>query len=147
MTSDELIKDICTKEIRSGCYNHTINGIAIYNYVQRFLRKQKCREYGFIAKNKAGRIDNKIRTITLIRSSYQLFSLLLLKKDIRNFIYAFPRVDEVYGIYLDKFTDPVIDNSIIKDQGYVIFEKGKNYTHLTPREHSDKVIYCDAIEF
>ena len=147
MTSDELIKDICAKEIQSGCYSHTINGIAIYNYVKKFLRKQKCREYGFISDYKTKRVDKKTRTITIIRSFCQLFSLLLFKKVIRNFIYAFPRVDKVNGIYLDKFTDPVIDNSIIKEQGYIIFEKGKNYTHLRPREHSNKVIYCDAIDF
>ena len=147
MTSDELIKDICAKEIQSGCYSHTINGIAIYNYVKRFLRKQKCREYGFISDYKTKRVDNKTRTITIMRSSCQLFSLLLFKKEIRNFIYAFPRVDKVNGIYLDKFTDPVIDNSIIKEQGYFIFEKGENYTHFTPRVHSNKVVYCDAIDF
>lgn len=147
MTSDELIRDICAKEIQSGCYSHTINGIAIYNYVKKFLRKQKCREYGFISDSKTKRVDNKTRTITIMRSSCQLFSLLLFKKETRNLIYAFPRVDKVNGIYLDKFTDPVIDNSIIKEQGYLIFEKGNHFTHLTPREHSNKVVYCDAIDF
>lgn len=147
MTSDELIKDICVKEIQFGCYRHTINGISIYSYVQKFLRKQKCREYGFIAKYKPKHADKKTITITLVRSTCQLLSLLLFKKKIRNFIYSFPRVDNVNGIFLDKFTDPVIDNSIIKEQGYIIFEKGKCYTHSTPRYHSEKVIYCDAIDY
>lgn len=147
MTLDELIKDICAKEIQSGCYSHTIGGIAIYNYVQKFLRKQKCREYGFVEKRTTRHVDSKTRANTILRSTCQLFSLLLFKKKTRNFIYAFPRVDRVNGVYLDKFTDPVIDNSVIKEQGYVIFEKGSNYTHLTPREHSNKVIYCDTIDY
>ena len=147
MTSDELIKDICIKEIQLGCYRHTINGISIYNYVQKFLRKQKCREYGFIAKFKTKHADKKTITLTLLRSTCQLLSLLLFKKKIRNFIYSFPRVDNVNGFFLDKFTDPIIDNSIINYQGYIIFEKGQCYTHSTPRYHSENVICCDAIDY
>lgn len=147
MTSDELIKNICIKELQSGCFRHTIKGIAIYNYVQKFLRKQKCREYGFMAKSKSMHVDNIKMIATIARSTYQLFFLLLIKKNVRNFIYSFPRVDKVNGIYLDKFTDPVIDYSNIKGQGFVIFEKGKFFTHSTPRYHSEKVIYCDAIDY
>lgn len=147
MTSDELIRNICAAEEQTDCYCHTINGIAIYNYVQRYFRKQKCREFGFISKEKPNHVSGKKKTKTIIKSTCQLLLLLLVKKKRKNAVFSFPRVDKVNGLFLDKFTDPIIDNTKLKEQGCFIFERGMYYVHSQPRYHSKDIVYCDAIDY
>ena len=78
------------------------------------------------------------------KSFWQVLGLLLFNKKATYFIYSFFRVDSVNGIYLDKFTDPLIDYSSIK-KDYVIFDRGNNGIHRKPRLHKEKIIYTDAI--
>ena len=87
----------------------------------------------------------KFRSLwSFLCSSVQVVGLLLSKKTPKNLLIAFPRLDTIAGKYVDKFTDPIVDSTTI-GENYIIFEHGRGGQHLTPRYHSNKIIWIDSL--
>ena len=141
---DNVYIDICKREDHSKLYDIRIDSIPVYYYIRRYTRKEILKRHGFNENIQAPSVSRKEYRKTIVKSIIQIVKLLLCHRKYDNFIYSFYRTDKVNNLYLDKFTDPLIDYSSIGDS-YVIFEVGRAGRHLQPRAHQDKVVFADAI--
>jgi hypothetical protein len=71
--------------------------------------------------------------------------LLLFRKPVENIVFAFPRLQKKNATYFDKFTDPLIELSELKNN-YLIFQRPESGLHYKPRRNSAKEKYTDFIE-
>jgi len=76
----------------------------------------------------------------------QFLKLMFGSKKYENMILGFPRLEKIDGIYLDKFVDPLISGTRIKDS-YVYFERGRSGKHFTPRLNNESVVYTEFLDF
>ena len=144
MDIQDLIKTYCEREIESGCYDIKINNLSIYNFIRSAVRYSYSTQMGFPSMEVVGTIKKTERIKNIFISIFQILWLILKNKKYNTFIYSFNRVDKVGDYYIDKFTDPLIDFSHIKDS-YIIFEGGRKGRHFKPRLHHNKIIYTNAI--
>lgn len=142
ITYDTIIKEVCQKEINEGCYDVRIDGVEIFHYVKRYLRNKVLSMNGFGEKGDSVFQPKSAMIKSIIVSFFQIKKTLISRKHFINCLYSFRRVDKVDGIYLDKFTDPLIDYSIIGDN-YIALEAGREGAHYKPRYHADHVVYAD----
>lgn len=141
---DNIIIDVCNRENNSNLYNIRIDGIPVYYYLQRYTRVSVLNYYGCEFKEDSPSARKWERNWNIIKSIFHMSKIFLLRKKYDNFIYSFGRTDMVNGLYMDKFTDPLIDESNIGGS-YVIFEPDRAGRHMRPRIHRNSVIYSDAI--
>ena len=137
---DEFIE----RERKYVDYGFCIGGIPAYGVVRRHLRGQYCEKKGVGATNLPIR-NNKQSVSNILKSFCQIVKLLFGFKKYKYFVYSFYRTDKIGEVYFDKFTDPLIDNSLIKES-YIIFEHNNCGEHKIPRVHSEKVVYTDFID-
>lgn len=140
----EVIKEITQREFDSGLFNIKINDINIYNYINREIQTELLKYYGWGLNYQNPIVPDKERKKALYKSFWQFVSLFLSNKKYDIVIRSFERVDFINGKYIDKFTDPLIDYSDI-GKNCVIFEHGRSGRHLTPRYHSNMIIFTDII--
>ena len=79
-------------------------------------------------------------------SFFAFIKLLKFHKQIDNLIFAFPRLQNIKGFCVDKFTDPFIDQSDISNSCIVLQAPGKNI-YYNKRWKEDRVIKLDFIYF
>ena len=144
MNNDSTIRDICQREIESRCYSHQIYGISVYNYLKRRIRNKELKRFDLDLHQSYPPIDYKEWLFSIIKSLFQLIILIIKREKHDNLIHSFSRVDSVNDVYLDKFTDPLIEYSNIGED-YFIFQKGIKGRHYKNRLHSENLIYIDAI--
>ena len=143
--NSKIILDFVKKEQELGLFNITIDNTVVYGFLCKDLRNNFLFwDSSSVDKDRLVSKSKKKRKYSIL-SFLQLLWISIFRKKIDNFIYSFYRVDKVGNYYLDKFTDPLIDLSSIKDS-YIIFEKSNNFIHKTPRIHSSKTVYTDYIE-
>ena len=142
--SDNILLNLCNRENGSDIFNIEINGIPIYYYFRRYTHNEVLKLHNLGEAAKQPTVGIWEYRSTIVKSLFQLIGLLLFRKRYDNFVYSFYRTEMVDGTYLDKFTDPLIDESNVGDS-YIIFEQGRAGRHLRPRLHQNKVIYADAI--
>ncbi len=143
MERTDLLKDICRKEEECGCYSIYIDGIPLYRFVRYEVRVEAEKGSGFaVMETKGGRNYRKLFSSTTI-SFIQLLKIVAMGKRYEDVFISFPRVEKVNGLFIDKFTDPVIDLCGIKN--YVIFDHGRGGVHPKPRHHNEHIIYSDFI--
>lgn len=140
-----ILEAFIERENTYADYSISINNIECYPVIRRYIREKYCN-----SKTKQSFRSPSVDKISVIKnfflSSIQLVRLLCFgKKKMKNFVYSFYRVDKIGDEYFDKFTDPLIDNSSIKES-FVIFEHHKDGVHRKPRKHSKKIVYSDAID-
>jgi hypothetical protein len=140
-----VIHNTVRKELESGLYNIRFDGIGLYHFIKRGLRTWILHCNGYDISYKIPTLSDSKYKKVVWKSFWQLIGLLMKGKKYANFIYAF-RTDKIDGVYMDKFTDPLIDYSDV-GKSYIVFEGGRNGIHHSPRAHSDKVIYADAIDW
>lgn len=141
----ELLSVFSRREQDLDLFDLTIDGYFVYGFLCRELRKRFI-DVNSTTADKDTIVQPKKKTCKYVIVSFlQLMALRLFKKHIDTFIYSFYRVDRVGSLFLDKFSDPLVEFSSIKES-YVIFEKSNNYVHKTPRAHNSKVVYTDYIE-
>lgn len=141
-----FIKALLTRELESSIYDYKIGGVEIYNYLYRFVRIDYLRSKGFLFNGAYPKVPmrKKDRVIRALKSLGQiLWAVFFVRRD--NVIYTF-RLDKVNGMYLDKFTDPVIDDSDI-NKSYIIMETPNTGVHEKPRCHDNSVIYMDFVQW
>ncbi len=144
MDIQDFIKTYCVREIESDCYDIKINDLSIYNFIRSAVRYSYSTQMGFPSMEVVGTIKKTERIKNILISFFQILWLILKNKKYNTFIYSFNRVDKVGDFFVDKFTDPLIDFSHIKDS-YIIFEGGRKGRHFKPRLHHNKIIYTNAI--
>lgn len=140
------IKSICEQEITFGCYDILLNGIRPYSLIRHTVRKIFLEQNGKTVMSLKSKKKYFQLLFSILKSFFQLSWLWLRGKPASSVFFAFPRVDKINGIYVDKFTDPVIDACGLKDD-YLIFDHGRAGRHPLPRCHASKVVYVDFIHF
>lgn len=153
-SKSDLFKIISIKEKRVGLYEHKLAGVSFWRLVRLpVLRKYLLNEYDIgkadIRTKKRKLEMSKLIDIlsTIYRSFAHLCSILFFnKKDIDSVVLAFPRLQKVGCEHVDKFTDPLIDYSNLKDS-YVIFQRHHGGKHYENRRHSEQTLTTDSIIF
>ena len=141
-------KEFEEKEVDLGLYEIRIEGFYVYGFLRRILRALYA-DNGTANYMQTPVVSRKMkynRWKFIVVSFFQLLFFKISRRKTDTFIYSFFRTDKLGENYIDKFTDPYIDNSFIKES-YIIFEKSKDFNHNTPRAHSSNVIYTDYIEY
>lgn len=144
MDDQQLLKEICQKEIEHGCYDVTIDGVSVYALVRRSYRDLVLRQSGLIVMNGRTKV-NKIKAVnSVLLSAFHVTKLFFAGRKCSTLFYSFPRVDNINGEFLDKFTDPLIDVCNLGED-YIIFEHGLGGVHKKPRRHNQNVVYIDCL--
>ncbi len=82
----------------------------------------------------------------LLKSLVQLLYLLLRKKKVSNVVFAFPRLQLFNDKWtIDKFTDPVIDGSLLSKDGLILQQSGRIWYFGKQRYQSQRVVQIDCI--
>lgn len=141
---DDILKDICKREFDNKLYDIEANSISIYNVVRRSCRDKMMSLYGYGENLRVKRDSANECRMTFLKSLWQLTKIAITGRKSENLIRSFERIEKVDNLYVDKFTDPLIDFSAIGDS-FIIFEQARTGKHLTPRIHEADVIYTDCI--
>ena len=144
MEEQALIKEICKKELEYGCYEAKIDGVSIYSLIRSEVRHMILRSAGYTIMPDRTKYKVSVLLNSVLKSVSHILNIYYSKKKCTNVFYSFARVDAVAGLYLDKFSDPIIDECGITD--YVILDRGRAGVHPQPRLHSENVIFVDAIQ-
>lgn len=144
MDLQQFIRDISIKEIECRCYDPNINGISIYSLIRRDTRTLMARKKGLATMQGRRKVEKWPVFIASLQSALQLCKLILFRKKYSTIFCAFPRVDKIQGVYLEKFTDPLIEQCPLKGN-YLIFDHGFAGIHPKPRLHHKHIVYWDFI--
>lgn len=141
---DEIIQQLCKREEKAGCYDYKIDGVGIYNLIRFKTRNTylQAKGYNFVEKYSGGNVFQAVKSILV--SGFQLLKIRMLRKKYDALFYPFLRLDNVNGLYLDKFTDPIVECCGLDN--YIIFERGRRGLHLKPRVHQNNVVYTNWID-
>lgn len=152
-TNNKVLEEICKTELENGLYECKIDGISVYNYLKRYYRRSRLNQANGVdydyGKNVKISFWEHVKMLFCYNqyereSLKQIISVLFSSRQFNNFVFAFMRKELVNGVYVDKFTDPIIDNSNIKNS-YIIFERSFQGEHVAPRCHSDKIVFDDVL--
>ena len=144
MTENDLMSSLVPLEEQSGCYDYKIHGLCVYSLSRDNLRYRYFRHKGiaFNTRPDKTKYGNAIKTFFV--SLFHILKIILLQCKVDYVFHAFPRLEIINGEYIDKFSDPIIDNVGLKN--YAIFQYGRAGVHLTPRRHSKNVYYTDCLK-
>lgn len=145
MDDNDLLKELCEKEVEYGLYESSIEGVSIYSLIRHRIRYKYIEKMGSPAMNLRSTVHLFAAIWSVFVSSFQLFRLWISQKTYSTVFYAFPRVDKIGDVYCDKFTDPLIDVCNLK-QDYIILDHGRAGIHPKPRAHHRSIIYTDFLE-
>lgn len=146
MELNEIIKDICHREVKFGCYSAQIDGVSLYSLYRRYIRREVLDHSGMNVKDlkDRGQVQKKEMLVSIVDSLFHLLRLLFSPKKYSTVFFPFPRVEKINGVYLDKFTDPFIDVCGLNDD-YIILERGRAGVHFKPRAHARKIVNIDFL--
>lgn len=142
MTEQEVIRGICEKEDHSALYEIKIGGLPAYSMIRGFVRYRILESNSLPAMNLRSPLNWKEAFRSALISWCQLLKLRVSGRKYPSIYYAFARVDKVGGAYLDKFTDPIIEQCEKKGR-YLILDYGRAGVHPRPRVHADSIVYLD----
>ncbi len=147
-TNLEILQEIKVKEQELNLYGIKVFGLSLWRFVRYSARVQQMAKInGYIDKTK----KDKVSIIEVFKnyclSFIQIVNLLIKGKKYKNVVFAFPRLIQHNGKYFDKFTDPVIAQTSLKDNT-LVFQRHLGTKHYNPRlaEHND-VIISDFIDY
>ena len=140
------MKNLSARELQHNLYAEEVRGVPIWRILRfktrtKFLKKTT--DFNNLSNKKA---INKILLVKFyFLSFYKILRLLLRKKTYKNVVFAFPRLAKLEGVYLDKFTDPLIEYSSMKEK-VLVFQKSLGGTHFKPRIHQKYVVESDFMD-
>lgn len=144
--NSKLINELNNNEVKEGMYDITIGDLPLWRLVRFKFRIEYLKKHTG-ATNKSETLKaNKLEVIKyIVISFFQYIKLLLFPKNAKNFIFAFPRLNKIGDSFIDKFSDPVIEYSDLKESS-IVFQHSFSRSHYMPRANSDIVIYTDFID-
>lgn len=144
MDRQQIIIDISAKEMTSGCYDVQIEGVRIYSLIRRVVRAKFLEQEGMKVMAVTKQVDKLEIAKSFFQSIWHLSRLYCSNRHYSTVLFAFPRVDKVNGLYLDKFTDPLIEEGVFGND-YIILDHGRGGVHPQPRLHKKNIIYVDSL--
>lgn len=140
----KVIKVITEQENAYNPYTIKIDGYVAFNFIRRTCRLKYMKMAGVGTMDLVTKVDYFKAMWSFIQSCADIVCLLIKGSKVSNVFVAFPRVDLIGNLYVDKFSDPFIAMSAIDDD-YIIFENGMGGVHFQNRMHKEKIINTDAI--
>lgn len=134
----ELFKDIAQRETEIDCYSFLFKGIPIYGLIRRELGLLYIKQFGTPIIHQLPHYSWLDKLRFLFISVIRFLRFIGRRRKYTNCFYSF-RLDKVGEYYIDKFFDPIIDNSSIKDD-YIILEDYCSKSSLKSRVHSRNVL-------
>ena len=144
MTEQEILRDVCEKESKSGLYDINIGGLPLYSMIRGIVRYRIIESCGLPIMTPKTSINKWAIIKSVFVSFLHLIKLMCANKKFSSIYYAFARVDKVGDFFLDKFTDPIIEQCEKKGR-YLIFDYGRGGCHPQPRVHNESIIYLDLL--
>lgn len=142
----EKIKKIAEKENEFNLNKDSVLGIPIWRILRFETRTQYLkRTTDFNNKSNTKSIKPLFLFKQYCRSFYKIAKLFIQNKSFKNVVFAFPRLTKLNDLYLDKFTDPVIKHSNIKED-VLIFQRNIAGNNYKPRAHQEQIIESDFID-
>ena len=143
---EAIVKELLILEEKSNIDKMRILDFPIWNIV-----KYKVRGDYIVKKTKGDKMSTSKRTVSSLLNPFFLWNSFwsfnkilfgLSKAD--SILMGFSRPEYFKGLYIDKFLDPVIELTELKNS-YLYFEYGKGAKHKLPRMHSDHICYTEFI--
>lgn len=121
-----------------------ISNLPIWNILKYNVRRKYLVEKGICEslQSKKNRISFSKSLIGMYKSFCKLLRIIIVPTKVDNFVMGFSRLDYINNEYIDRFTDPVIEFSNLKNN-YLCFEYGRTGVHMRPRKNQERVVYTD----
>lgn len=145
MDEEVLLKEFVKKEEESGCYTCCVAGDYVYNIIRADIRRLYIKMNGLEIMPFTSPLQKRKAILSFFISFWHLLKLSIKRGHIDNIIFPFHRVEKVDNLYIDKFTDPVIEFSSLKNN-CLIFERSRAGVHCTPRIHAKMVVFTDVFD-
>ena len=142
---DNILNELFEKEKTLSIYNERIWGIPLWSCIKRKYRSK----YLFIhAKVPPMSNHPKFYLWPLVRSFivsfWHILKLFICSEKKPNLFLGFMRLEQMNGLYMDKFIEPIILLSELKDK-YVYFERGRSGIHISPRSIKN-IVWTEFID-
>jgi hypothetical protein len=144
------IRQLLDVENKLGLYDEKCCGFPIWRLYRfrdraRYLKIVN-EEFAFQSRKRNYSGWFKVMIKNTWKSLSGIFSLLVCGNKYDNFVFAFPRLQNVNNKLIDKFTDPVIDNSDLRNSTR-IFQMTNRDAYIGDRWHSDKIVQSEFLLF
>lgn len=142
-----IIRELSTREKDSGLYNIRVKNVPVW----RLLRNQVRTRY-LVDKGVFNNYTNQRKLVVthifkgFFISLYNLLKICVRRKQFDNIVYAFPRLVNINGTFVDKYTDPVIDSSCL-DKRCLVLQRPLYGVHYAPRYKVERVIKTDSLDY
>lgn len=149
MTYDELIGQISRQEKAHKLNKSLILGVPLWRIIRSgILENYACQQYGFQKRDtRSKQPDPRKLVCNFFQSLFSLSVLLIKRKKKSSLIFSFPRLQKTGTYYTDKFTEPLIHNSVQLQDSY-IFQRALAGQHQKPRHPDLPTIYTtDCIDY
>lgn len=143
-TYTDIVKRIVELEEELGLYQYKVYGVPLWDIIRGKYRNNyviKCLGMTQASYQKKHSIFIFLKSFLL--SFWQGLKLFLLSGPKETIFYGFPRLERINGYYIDKFVEPLITETNIKES-YLYLEAGKGGVHKTPRQ-IDNVVWVESI--
>ena len=151
MTEEFLLEEFLEKEKELGLNDVQYMQMPLWrlfrvSYREKYIKKYLV-DYSAQSAQRETLIWLAYNAMYFISSAFQLVKSLIAKKHYNNIVFAFPRLQKLNeNLYIDKFTDPVIDATHIKES-VCVFQFINRKIYKGKRWKEDRVIRMEFIVF
>lgn len=151
MTEEFLLEEFLEKEKELGLNDVQYMQMPLWrlfrvSYREKYIKKYLV-DYSAQSAQRETLIWLAYSAMYFISSAFQLVKSLIAKKHYNNIVFAFPRLQKLNeNLYIDKFTDPVIDATHIKES-VCVFQFINRKIYKGKRWKEDRVIRMEFIVF
>jgi hypothetical protein len=145
----DIIKQITQLESALGVYDIRIHGFSFWRIVRApLLDRYMKSNHGQNPRDTSKKTVYPFKFFVSYLASFMAYLSLLFtkKRHVKYIVYAFPRLQKIDGRYIDKFTDPLIASSNLKDN-CIIFQRPLAGLHKKPRYNQNKIVTTDFVDF
>ena len=150
MEISKILDELLEKEKELSVTDFKYRGIELWRLFRFDCRRGYIQKYNPEYSNKTRRMS-KMRFLCfmlyqLLKSFVQLLGLLLRGEQVENVVFAFPRLQVFKDTWvIDKYTDPVIENSVLNKNVLVLQQSGRTYLGRKQRFKQQRVIQMESI--
>lgn len=147
-TQENILTEIVKAENSLGLYDVKALGIPLWRLLRFEIRSKKLNEeIGFVHRTTKIKLDFVSLLSNYIKSFFQLLVLIIKRKKYKHIVFAFPRLVKHNGVYFDKFTDPVIEQSILKENTLIV-QRNLSGKQFTPRlKSASGFVLSDFVDY
>ena len=141
-----MLKELSVKEVANKCQDARVDGFPVLSYLRYDLRRLYLESQGH--KTLAPRTSHHRKALieSVVKSFFQIAGLNLKRPRVRYVFNAFPRLDSINNVFIDKFTDPIIGLCNLQKDS-IILEHSRGGVHQSPRLYEDIIVYSDYLDF